>query len=133
MAKRLSSAPPMTTVSVLPSCAPTLAASANETVAACPGSPAMRVASASSKTAVSRQGLNGASASTANVASASICSGPDAHITAFNMARAEANDAEPSKGTPSQEAAFTTAAHRSASAVLPFKTAVQPARTASGG
>ena len=33
------------------------------------------------------------------VPSASICSGPDAHIAARNIARADSNDAEPSEGT----------------------------------
>ena len=48
---------------------------------------------------MSRHGLHAGSASTAKVASVIICSGPPAHITARNIARAESNDAEPSSGT----------------------------------
>ena len=58
----------------------------------------------------------------ANAESASIFSGPEAHMTARNIARPEANDAEPSNGTSLQEAASATAAHRSACAVCPVNT-----------
>ena len=50
-----------------------------------------------------------------------------------SIARADSNDAVPSSGTRSNEAASTIAAHRSASAVCPVNTAMQPASTASGG
>ena len=83
--------------------------------------------------AVSRQTLHAGSWAAAKLPSASICSGPAAHIPARNMARAESNDAEPSAGTRSNDAASTIAAHRSASAVCPVNTAIQPASTASGG
>ena len=48
-----------------------------------------------------------------------ICWGPAAHMSARNMARAESNDAVPSTGTWSYEAASRKAAHRCASAVSP--------------
>ena len=70
---------------------------------------------------------------TAKLASASICSGPAAHITARNIARAESNDAVPSTGTQSNDAASMIAAHRCASVVCPVNAATQPASTASGG
>ena len=54
-------------------------------------------------------------------------------MTARSMARAESNDAVPSSGTWSNDAASTTAAHRSASAVCPASAVIQPASTASGG
>ena len=61
-------------------------------------SPVSRCASAHKQSAVSRHGLHGGSWATAKLASASICSGPAAHITARSIARAESNDAEPSSG-----------------------------------
>ena len=83
--------------------------------------------------AVSRHGLHGGSWAIATLASTIICSGPEAHMTARSMARAESNDAVPSIGTWSNEAASTIAAHRSAAAVCPVKAVIQPASTASGG
>lgn len=83
--------------------------------------------------------VHGASWATAVLASAIICSGPAAHITARSMARAESNDAVPSIGTWSNDAASTVAAHRSAAAVCPVSAVsavsavTQPASTASGG
>ena len=68
---------------------------------------------------MSRHGLHGGSASTAKLASVSICSGPPAQMTARNIARAESNDAEPSSGTASNDAASTIAAQRWASVGLP--------------
>ncbi len=50
-----------------------------------------------------------------------------------SMARADANEAVPSKGTGSNDAESTKAAHRSASAGCPFIANAQPARTARGG
>ena len=69
----------------------------------------------------------------ATLASAIICSGPEAHITARSIARAESNEAEPSSGTWSNEAASAIAAHRYAAAACPVKTVIQPASTQSGG
>ena len=54
-------------------------------------------------------------------------------MTARNIARAESNDAVPSKGTWPHEQESTTADHRCASVVCPVSTATQPATTASGG
>ena len=54
-------------------------------------------------------------------------------MTARNIARAESNDAVPSTGTGSNEAASTMAAQRCASSVWPVSAAIQPASTASGG
>ena len=54
-------------------------------------------------------------------------------MTARNIARAESNDAVPSTGARSNDAASTIAAQRCASAVCPVNAAIQPASTASGG
>ena len=54
-------------------------------------------------------------------------------MNARSIARAESNDAEPSAGTRSNDAASTIAAHRWASAVCPVSAAIQPVSTASGG
>ena len=70
---------------------------------------------------------------TASVASVIVCSGPEAHMIDRSIARAESNDAVPSSGIRSYEAASMIAAHRSASAVCPVKAATQPASTARGG
>ena len=86
-----------------------------------------------SSSAVSRHGLHGGSWATAELASATICSGPAAHMTARSMARAESNDAVPSSGTWSNDAASTIAAQRCAAAGCPVNAATQPASTASGG
>ena len=96
-------------------------------------SPVSRCASAHAQSAWSRQTLHGGSAATAKLASVIACSGPAAHMNARNIARAESNDAVPSTGTRSNEAASRIAAHRCASAVCPVNTATQPASTASGG
>ena len=82
-------------------------------------SPVSRCASAPKYSAVSRHGLHGGSWATAKLASAIICSGPAGHITARNIARAESNDAVPSTGTRSNEAASTIAAQRSRLGGLP--------------
>src|SRR4051794_28718903 len=94
--------------------------------------PVSRCASALKYNAVSRHGLHGGSWASAKVTLAIICSGPAAHITARNMARAESNDV-PSTGAGSNEAASRTAIHRCASAICPVNAAAQPASTASGG
>ncbi len=73
-------------------------ASAN-TAAAWSTSSVSSSASACMHSAVSRQTLHAGSWATAKIASASICSGPAAHMPARIMARADSNDAEPSAGT----------------------------------
>ena len=50
-----------------------------------------------------------------------------------NIARAESNDAVPSTGTLSNDAASMIAANRCASVVCPDNAAIQPASTTSGG
>jgi hypothetical protein len=52
---------------------------------------------------------------------------------ARSIARAEATDAVPSAGIPSNEAVSMIAAHCSASAVCPANAVIQPASTVSGG
>lgn len=54
-------------------------------------------------------------------------------MMARSMARAESNEAVPSVGARSKDAASMIAAHRWASAVCPVIAVTQPARTASGG
>ena len=80
-----------------------------------------------------RQGLQVGSAATANRASASIWSTPVSAIAARSIARADSKDADPSRGTRSNDAASTTAAHRCAAGASPESTVIHPARTASGG
>ena len=54
--------------------------------------------------------LHGGSSAAAKLASVAICSGPAAHISARNMARAESNDAVPSTASWSNEAVSRKAA-----------------------
>ena len=55
----------------------------------------------------------------------SSASGPSAQSTLRNMARADSNEAVPSSGTWSNDAASATAAQRCASVVWPVNTAIQ--------
>ena len=55
------------------------------------------------------------------------------HIMLRSMARAESNDAEPSAGVRSNDAASTTAAKCSAAVAWPANAVIQPAITARGG
>ena len=82
---------------------------------------------------VARRGLQAGSWPTAKAASATIESGPVAHMPARNMARADSNEAVPLAGAMSNEAASTTAAQRSALVGSPVSTPSQQASTASGG
>ena len=122
-----------TTVSVFPSAAPRLDVSAN-TAAACSRSPASRCASASSTSAVSRHGLHGGSSSTANARVGHHLLGTGrAHDGAQHgpgrVERRRCRPAGPGPTTPRRRPP-PIARPRS---VCPVKTAIQPARTASGG
>ena len=78
-------------------------------------SPTSRCASPESASAVSRQGLQSGSWSTASLARANISSMPSAHMTARSIARVDSSDDAPSDGTESDDAASTASAQRCAS------------------